>query len=89
MQEEKRIEPTEAIEKRETVNNIKDNDDKSLLIKKGRVDSISIYEVTEDELTILENGSPDSIYLKVSSFFAGVFFPCLLTFKFYNIYFKG
>ncbi|MEO1830264.1 MAG: hypothetical protein ABGX82_15745 [Pseudomonas sp.] len=40
--------------------------DKPFKIKRGRVDSLSLYEITEHELVILENGSPFSLYLNFS-----------------------
>ena len=32
-------------------------------IVRGRVDSLSLYEITENELDMLEKGSPNSLYL--------------------------
>lgn len=32
-------------------------------VQRGKYDSLNLYEVTEDELTILEKGSPTSDYL--------------------------
>jgi len=40
--------------------------DKPFKIKRGRVDSLSLYEITEHELLTLENGSPSSLYLNFS-----------------------
>ena len=40
--------------------------DKPFKIKRGRVDSLSLYEITEHELVTLENGSPSSLYLNFS-----------------------
>jgi hypothetical protein len=37
--------------------------EKAPRIRRGRVDSLSLYEVTESELDLLENGSPASNYL--------------------------
>lgn len=51
-------------------------------IVRGRVDSLSVYEVTEGELDALERGSPHSIYLNigVSLFTLGLsFLTSLLT----------
>jgi len=50
-------------------------------INRGKLGSISLYEVTEDELNILERGSPSSTYLNFSigllsigiSFFISIF----------------
>lgn len=35
-------------------------------IVRGRVDSLSLYEITDNELYILEKGSPNSVYLNFS-----------------------
>lgn len=35
-------------------------------IRRGRIGSLTIYDVSEGELEILERGSPDSIYLNFS-----------------------
>jgi hypothetical protein len=35
-------------------------------IRRARVERLTIYEVSESELDILEKGSPDSIYLNVA-----------------------
>jgi hypothetical protein len=35
-------------------------------IRRGRLDSLTIYDVTEAELELLERGSPDSIYFNVA-----------------------
>ncbi|HEX4054117.1 MAG TPA: hypothetical protein VHX86_07620 [Tepidisphaeraceae bacterium] len=37
--------------------------EKSPRIQRGRIDSLSVYEVTDYELGILEHGSPSSTYL--------------------------
>jgi hypothetical protein len=44
------------------------NDDVMFLpaIRRGRLDSLTIYDVTEAELELLERGSPDSIYFNVA-----------------------
>lgn len=40
--------------------------EKTFKIKRGRVDSLSLYEITEHELNVLENGSPSSLLLNFS-----------------------
>lgn len=40
--------------------------EKPFKIKRGRVDSLSLYEITEHELAALEDGSPSSLYLNFS-----------------------
>ncbi len=37
-------------------------------IVRGRVDSFALYEITDDELRILEEGSPSSLHLNFSIF---------------------
>ena len=37
-------------------------------IIRAKVDSLTLYEVTDDELTTLEHGSPSSLYLLFSTF---------------------
>ena len=51
-------------------------------IVRGRVDSLSLYEITDNELGILEKGSPNSIYLNFGIFLASIgmsFLIALLT----------
>lgn len=51
-------------------------------IRRGKVDSLTLYEITDDELNILERGSPSSTYLNFSIFFISVglsFLTSLLT----------
>ena len=43
-------------------------------IIRGKVDSLSLYEITDFELNILEKGSPNSIYLNFSIFLLSVGF---------------
>jgi uncharacterized protein YacL len=55
--------------------------ERKININRGSIDSLSFYEVTEDELSVLENGSASSEYLNVMialisiaiSFFATIF----------------
>lgn len=56
--------------------------DKPFKIHRGRVDSLSLFEITEHELATLENGSPSSLYLNFSLLLlttATSFFISLLT----------
>lgn len=58
-------------------------------IRRGRLPSIDIYEVTASELEVLERGSPDSIYLNLSiaSLSTGIsFFVSLLTATIANLF---
>jgi hypothetical protein len=57
-------------------------------IRRGRVDSLTIYEITESELETLENGSPASLHLNFSIFFISTaisFLTALLTTTIANI----
>lgn len=80
--------PTESEEKDgvviETTKPLKEKatDEKGFTIKRGKVDSLSIYEVSENELSIIEKGSSNSIYLNFSIFLlstAASFLIALLT----------
>ena len=46
-------------------------------ILRGKVDSLSLYEITDFELDVLEKGSPNSIYLNFSIFLLSVGFSFL------------
>jgi hypothetical protein len=46
--------------------------EKPLRVRRGRVDSLSLYEVTSYELDILEKGHPGSLYLNFATFLLGV-----------------
>lgn len=51
-------------------------------IVRGQVDSLSIFEITDYELELLEQGSPNSIFLNFAVFFISIatsFFITLLT----------
>ncbi|MBC2845612.1 hypothetical protein [Winogradskyella flava] len=54
-------------------------------IRRGRYDSLVLYEVSEAELQIIERGSPNSLYLNFAIFLLSVgisFLATLLTFEF-------
>lgn len=58
-------------------------------IRRARVDSLDLYEITEDELTTLEHGSPGSLFLVFSIFLLSTalsFLVALLTTKIESIY---
>lgn len=51
-------------------------------IKRGRYDSLELFEVSESELTIIERGSPSSTYLNFAIFLLSIassFLTTLLT----------
>ncbi len=52
--------------------------EKRLQIRRGRVDSVDLYEVKENELEILENGEPTGIYLNFSIFLYSLSFSSIL-----------
>lgn len=59
-------------------------------IIRGRVDSVRLYEVKENELDILENGEPTGLYLNFAIFLfslasSGILALCTATFKSYLI----
>lgn len=45
------------------MSDIENSGEKPFKIKRGRVDSLSLFEITEHELNILESGSPSSLFL--------------------------
>jgi hypothetical protein len=51
--------------------------DKPLRVRRGRVDSVDLYEVKEHELEILENGEPTGIYLNFSIFLLSIALSCI------------
>lgn len=63
-------------------------------VRRAEVDSICIYDVTEDELEILEKGSPSSLYLNFSlflisaatSFLASLFFTEIPSIKTFTVF---
>ncbi|MDF1723145.1 MAG: hypothetical protein P1U59_01430 [Alcanivorax sp.] len=46
---------------------------------RGRVGSVSLYEITDSELDLLEKGSPSSIYLNFAIFLSSIGFSFLVT----------
>jgi hypothetical protein len=50
-------------------------------IHRARLVSLTIYEVSEEELTLLEQGSPDSLLLNLAIFFLSTFTSFLLALK--------
>ncbi len=58
-------------------------------IRRARVDSLDLYELTEEELVTLEHGSPGSLYLLFATFFLSIsisFLIALLTTDIKSIY---
>lgn len=60
-----------------------------LRIVRGPVDSLSLYEITDYELELLEQGSPSSTYFNFAIFFVSIgisFLTTLLTVDIVSIY---
>lgn len=54
-------------------------EDKSFRIRRGKVDSVDLFEVKENELEILANGEEVGIYLNFSIFLLSLAFSGILT----------
>lgn len=66
----------------EDYNALRENVEHQIKINRGRVQSVSVYEITERELSILEIGPQSSIYLNFAIFLLSVsisFLIALLT----------
>lgn len=46
-------------------------------IRRGRVDSVTLYEITEAELDLMEKGSPNSLYLNFAIFLLSIAFTAI------------
>ena len=60
-----------------------------LRIVRGPLDSLSLYEITDYELEVLEEGSPSSTYLNFAIFFFSIgasFFTTLVTTTISSVY---
>lgn len=53
--------------------------EKALRVRRGRVDSVDLYEVKEHELEILENGEQTGLYLNFAIFLLSLAFSGILT----------
>jgi hypothetical protein len=51
--------------------------EKSLRIRRGRVDSVDLYEIKDSELDLLEKGSPANLYLNFAIFLLSTSFFAL------------
>ena len=52
--------------------------DDTVQVRRGRVDSVDLYEVKEYELSILESGDANSIYFNFSVFLLSISFSAIL-----------
>lgn len=50
-----------------------------LVVRRGRVDSVDLFEVKENELELLEKGSPASLQLNFTIFLLSLAFASVLT----------
>ncbi len=62
------------------------NEDKPLYVRRGRVESVDLYEVKDSELDLLEKGSPATIQLNFAVFLLSIAFSsiaalCTATFE--------
>jgi len=53
------------------------DDQKPLRIRRGRVDSLDLYEIKDSELDILEKGSPTDLQLNFSVFLLSIAFAAI------------
>ena len=74
MSEEKYTEAVDGILNSQPKTNEVSDDIK---IKRGKVDAINIYEVSESELSVIESGAPSSLFLNFVTFFGGIFLSFL------------
>ena len=51
--------------------------EKLLRVRRGRVDSVDLYEIKDNELDLLEKGSPASLYLNFAIFVVSIGFSAL------------
>ena len=52
--------------------------EKELIVRRGRVESVDLYEIKENELELLEKGSPASLQLNFSIFLLSIAFSSIL-----------
>ena len=52
--------------------------EKELIVRRGRVDSVDLYEIKENELELLEKGSPASLQLNFSIFLLSTAFSSIV-----------
>ncbi|MES9902846.1 MAG: hypothetical protein ABW168_09195 [Sedimenticola sp.] len=54
------------------------SDEKHLVVRRGRVDSVDLYEVKENELELLEKGSPATLQLNFAIFLFSIALTCVV-----------
>ena len=50
-----------------------------IIVRRGRVDSVDLYEVKKNELELLEKGAPESLQLNFSIFLFSIAFSAIIT----------
>lgn len=55
------------------------SDEKHLVVRRGRVDSVDLYEVKENELELLEKGSPATLQLNFAIFLFSIALTCIVS----------
>ncbi len=53
--------------------------EKPFLVRRGRVDSVNLYEVKEDELDVLESGESTTLQLNFAIFLLSIAFAAITT----------
>lgn len=53
--------------------------EKPLRVRRGRVDSVDLFEIKEHELELLENGEPTGIHLNFAIFLFSIAISCILS----------
>lgn len=72
-------------------NSSENNDSSQLRIRRGRVDSVDLYEIKDSELELLEKGAPAEIQLNFAIFLISIAFAsftCLVTATFKEAIFQ-
>jgi len=59
-------------------NNSPLSDEKHLIVRRGRVDSVDLYEIKENELELLEKGSPATLKLNFAIFLFSIALACII-----------
>lgn len=61
------------------MNNNNSSGENEVKIIRGKIGSVSLYEITDNELSLLEKGSPSSIYLNFAIFLFSIGISFLIT----------
>lgn len=51
--------------------------EKPIRVRRGRVDSVDLYEIKDNELNLLEKGSPTDLYLNFAIFLLSIAFSAM------------